>query len=93
MLSGNIDALNGSVYTAANLIPYTPGLSYHFRLLINVQTHSYDAYVTPPGASEMLIGQGLAFNPTQATITSIGWWSVFANLGSATTCNLQMTPM
>jgi hypothetical protein len=91
--SGNIDALNGSVYTAAQLIPYTPGLPYHFRLVIDVQHHIYDAYVTPPGAAEMVIGQGLAFNPNQATITSIGWWSVSAALGSATTCNLQANPI
>jgi hypothetical protein len=87
--SGNIDALNGSVYTAAQLVPYIPGLIYHFRLVIDVQNHIYDAYVTPPGMAEIVIGQGLAFNPNQAAITSFGWWSVFADSGSATTCNLQ----
>src|SRR5256714_1434884 len=50
--TGTIDARNGGDYAAATAIPYTAGTSYHFRLDVNLASHSYDIYVTPAGASE-----------------------------------------
>lgn len=54
--SGFIDARSGANYAADVSVPYTPGLTYHFRLLINPGAHSYTIYVTPPGAAEIAWG-------------------------------------
>ena len=53
--AGTIDARNGSVFAAINSVPYTAGVNYHFRLVINPAAHTYSAYVTPNGGSEIQI--------------------------------------
>ena len=85
---GQIDARNGSVYAAANVISYTAGSSYHFRLAINVASHTYSAYVTPPGGTEATIGAGFAFRIEQSTVTSLANWAVYDDIGTHTVCNL-----
>ena len=88
--SGQIDARNGSVYAAASAIPYTAGTSYHFRLVINVPSHTYSAYVTPPGSTEATIGTGFAFRTEQSTVTSLANWAVYDDIGTHTVCNLTI---
>src|SRR5579859_3389744 len=44
--SGTIDARSGGSYVASS-IPYSGGVTYHFRLVVNIGTHSYAAFVTP----------------------------------------------
>src|SRR5205085_1248615 len=40
--TGNtIDARNGGAYAAANSISYTAGTSYHFRVVVDVSSHTY----------------------------------------------------
>jgi len=87
---GQIDARNSGVYAAANAIPYTAGSSYHFRLAINVASHTYSAYVTPPGGTEATIGAGFAFRTEQSAVTSLGNWAVYADIGTHTVCNLTV---
>src|SRR3954452_6617209 len=47
--TGTIDARNGGVYAATATVPYTAGTSYHVRMVVNVATHTYAAYVKPSG--------------------------------------------
>src|SRR5262249_8011538 len=54
--SGNIDARNGGAYAAATIIPYTANTAYHFRLAVNVPTHTYSVFVTPAGGTEQTVG-------------------------------------
>jgi hypothetical protein len=78
-------------------IPYTGGSTYHFRLVINVATHMYSAFVTPPGGSELTIGTNLAFRSEQSGVTALDWWGVnvnVSNAGSLTACNFTVgTPL
>ncbi len=69
--SGAIDARNGGAYAAASTIPFSAGATYRFRLVVNVATRTYSAFVTPPGGSELTIGTNFAFRTEQAGVTSL----------------------
>jgi hypothetical protein len=84
--SGNIDARNGGVYAAAATIPYSANTPYHFRFVVNVASHTYSVYVTPPGGSEQAVGVNYAFRTEQAGVASLNYWSLFADAGSMQGC-------
>ena len=69
--AGAIDARNGGAYAATSSIPFTAGVTYHFRVVINVAAKTYSAYVTPPGGTEKTIANNFAFRTEQASITKI----------------------
>jgi hypothetical protein len=89
--NGLIDARNGGAYQANTTIPYTAGICYHFRLEINVPAHSYSAYVTPHGGSEILIGSNYAFRTEQAAVASLDHWNIESSIGSLTLSNFTIT--
>src|SRR5207245_2290278 len=80
----------GGAYSAAAPILYTAGATYHFRLDVNLPSHTYDIYVTPAGASEQLLGRGFTFRTEQAAVSVLNNWDVYADVGSATACNLAI---
>src|SRR5882757_5347536 len=59
--TGNIDARNGGAYATTSTIPYSAGVSYHFRLVVNVPANTYSIFVTPAGGSELTVGTNYAF--------------------------------
>jgi hypothetical protein len=88
--TGIIDAYNGTAY-GTSTIHYSANVSYHFRFVVNVTAHTYSAYVTPAGGSELTIGTNLAFRSTANTMTSLTDWNLFvdpSNAGSLTANNL-----
>ncbi len=88
--SGDIDARDGGAYAALSTIPFTAGAPYHFRVVINVPAHTYSAYVTPPGGSELTIGTNYAFRTEQAGVTQLDTWNADVNAtpgGSLTISN------
>src|SRR5205823_3651362 len=89
--AGTIDARNGAAYAATTAIPYVAGTSYRFRLVIDVPTHTYAAYVTPAGGSEATIGVGYAFRTEQSAVTSLGNYTVYAATGTHTVCNMTIS--
>jgi len=89
--SGNIDARDGSSYTADATISYSSSTSYHFRLEINVVSHTYDVYVTPSGQSEATLATGFAFRTDQNSVSSLDSWSIFAYDGSHTVSNMSFS--
>src|SRR5712691_5573882 len=89
--SGTIDARNGGAYAAANAIPYTAGTSYHFRIVVDVPSHTYAAYVTPAGGAEQTIGTGFAFRTEQSTVTALANWALTAITGTHTVCNFSLS--
>src|SRR5207253_9396851 len=88
--TGTIDARNGGDYAAATAILYTAGTSYHFRLDVNLASHSYDIYVTPAGATEQLLGNAFAFRTEQAAVPALNHLGLDTNGGSATVCNVTL---
>ncbi len=91
--SGAIDARNGGAYAAASVIPFSANATYHFRLVVNVSTHIYSIYVTPPGGSELTLGSNYAFRTEQNTVTSLDHYGLFVDSnggsGTLTVCNFS----
>ncbi len=89
--TGDIDAYNGTGYAAASTINYSAGVSYHFRMVVNVPANTYSIYVTPAGGSELTVGLNYAFRTTQ---TSLDTWNLDLNStpsGCSLTAN-NLTP-
>ena len=87
--TGNIDARNGGSFTTST-ITYSTGVTYHFRMVVNVAAHIYAAYVTPAGGSEQTIGLNLAFRTEQNTVTSLDNMDEHAATGSVIICNFAL---
>src|SRR6266513_878377 len=88
--TGTIDARNGGDYAAATAIPYTAGTTYHFRLHVDLASHSYTTYVTPAGGTEQPLGNALAFRTEQSAVSALNNLGVYAAGGSATVCNVTL---
>jgi len=82
--AGFIDAINGGTYAAASQIAYDPGTSYSFRFLINLNTHTYSAYVTPLGDIEQVVALNYAFRTEQASVASLDHLDASTATGSMT---------
>jgi poly(beta-D-mannuronate) lyase len=91
--SGTIQARNGGSYTAASTINFSAGVTYHFRLAINVTAHTYSIFVTPAGGSELTVGSSFAFRNEQNTVTSLDHWGALVNTtpgGTLQVCNFTV---
>jgi hypothetical protein len=89
--TGTIDGRNGAAFGVPSVaIPYTGGLTYHFRAVVNVPAATYSIYVTPPGQSELTIGTNWAFRTGAqvGTPPSINFWDATAQVGSVALCNM-----
>jgi hypothetical protein len=89
--TGDIDARNGGGYAAASTIPYQAGVSYHFRMAVDITTHRYSTYVTAPGGTEQTVGSGFAFRTEQSGVTQLNWWGAFSDVGSEKVCGFALT--
>lgn len=77
--TGRIDARNGGAYAAVTSVPFSAGVSYHFRMVVNVTAKTYSAYVTAPGGVEQTIASNYAYRTEQASITSINNFNADVN--------------
>lgn len=89
--TGTIDARNGGAYAAAGSIAYAVGTNYHFRLVVNVPSHTYSVYVTPNGGAEQTLGTNYAFRAEQAGVTSLAYWVMVSEVGTFTVSNFKVT--
>jgi hypothetical protein len=87
-VTGAIDARNGGGYAATTALNYTAGATYHVRMAINIPTHHYSIFVTPPGGMEVTIGSNFAFRTEQNTVTSLNNYGLF--VASTATNTLQV---
>jgi hypothetical protein len=90
--SGNIDARNGADYAADAAIAYTPGVSYHVRMVVNVPAHTYSVYVGQTGGTEQTLGTDYAFRSEQAAVTSLNSCGYIAEIGSMQLCAYGIVP-
>ena len=93
--NGQIDARNGSVYTAQSIIPYATGTRYHFRLVVDVVAHTYSIYVTPENGTERVVGTNYTFRTEQLNIVQLNNWAAFitGDFGSFHVCNFTAAPL
>ena len=89
--TGVIDARNGGAYAAIASIPYLSGLSYHFRLVVNVSAHTYSAYVTQGTNPEQTIALNYAFRTEQAAAAVLNDVAVLASSGNQSVCAAALT--
>ena len=74
--TGDIDAYNGTAYAAAATIPYSAGVAYHFRVVVNLSAKTYSVYVTPSGGSEVTVGLNYAFRSTANPVDALDTWDL-----------------
>jgi len=91
--TGHILARNGGTYAATNLIAYAGGVSYHFRLVVNVPAHTYSVYVTAPGGVEQTVATNFAFRTEEAKVPSLNSFGGDAETttGTFTYCDVTVT--
>lgn len=89
---GTIDARNGGAYEAASPVFYSVGKRYDFRVVVNVPARTYTVFLTQGGLSEIILGSDLAFRTEQNTVSSLGYWNLWSDVGTTIDlCNLRMT--
>jgi len=76
---GNFSARNGSDYAAVNNVAYTAGTQYHVRILANLSTKTYSAWVTPLGGTETQIALNYAFRTDAPLVTDLGKAGLHSN--------------
>ena len=92
-LSGTIDARDGGVFHSGSSITYTANTTYHFRLVVNVPSHTYSIYVTPAGGTEQAVGLNYAFRTEQSTVSALSNQGLIVDstTGSARLCNFVIS--
>ncbi|OFX29435.1 MAG: hypothetical protein A2W90_20630 [Bacteroidetes bacterium GWF2_42_66] len=92
-LDGTIVARNGGAWNAASTIPYTANTSYRFRLVVDIQSHIFNIYVTPQGGSELTVGANYAFRTEQAGVSSLAYLNLsdVEAHGTAKVCNFAIS--
>jgi hypothetical protein len=84
-LTGEIDVRNdGTGYSAASVLHYVGNAKYHVRMVIDIPTHQYSVFVTPPTGPEVPLAANFPFRTEQNTVTSLNNYGVFV---AATTTN------
>lgn len=86
-VSGTIDARNADVYEADQTIAYTPGTTYHFRLVVDVPLHQYSVYVGTPDGSETLLASNYAFRTQQAGVSQLDTLNLNSSIGTHDVCD------
>lgn len=80
--NGVVDTRDGASFYAANEVPYKKGDIFHFRMVVRLDEQTYDAYVTPDGGEEIILGLGMQPRLTAKPIHRIDQISLW---GSKTT--------
>jgi hypothetical protein len=92
--SGTIDARNGANYAAQTTLPYVGGVTYNFRLVLNVLTRRYSVFVRPDGApAETTIATDFAFRTEQGNVRELNHWGAWVAetpAGSLDVCDIQV---
>lgn len=88
--ANRIDVRNEGTFAATNVVGYTPGVKYHFRLVADVTTGKYDVYVQPPSGQEVQIASGYSFRTEQQGITAVDHWACYVDFGSMEVCDFTV---
>ncbi|UCC32217.1 MAG: hypothetical protein JSU86_08025, partial [Phycisphaerales bacterium] len=88
-VDGFIDAWNDNVswYSTDTIVSYTPGTPYHFRVVVDLDTHTYDVFVAPQGSTEIQVANDYLFRGPQSSVQSLDHWAVWAGTGSHEVCD------
>lgn len=81
--TGFIDVRSGGAYFALTNVPYVANGLYHFRVDVNLTSHTYSVYVTPDTKTEITLANNVAFRTEQALVTILNNVAVFGASGMA----------
>jgi len=70
--SGTFDVRNGGAFAATTSVPYSPGNTYHVRMITDLVSKKYDVWITPPGGSEIKITDNYSFRSDAPAIDDLG---------------------
>lgn len=73
--TGQVDARNGGAYAALVTLNYSANIYYHVRMDVDVNNHTYSAYVTPAGSAEVTIASNYAFRTEQAAVADLDFFT------------------
>lgn len=68
---GYFDAFNYNIYNRIADVAYQANTTYHIRVLVNLKTQRYDAFVTPEGGQEIQIADNFAYRNANWTVNNI----------------------
>src|SRR4029077_7094453 len=68
---GTIQVRNAGAYAADITLAYSPGTMYHFRVPVNIASHTYSVYVKASGGSEQLLASNYAYRTEQSGVTAL----------------------
>lgn len=88
--SGVINVRNGSGFSAASRVLYSPGVKYHFILDVNVAAHTYTAYVMV-GSTQTNLGASVKFRSEQSAVKSLSNVGNLSSQGSLSICNIVVS--
>ncbi len=91
--NGQIDARNGNTYAANYPIRYQAKVPYRFRLIINITSHKYDAYVSSGGKPYQLIGKNYAFRTEQRNVAQLSNLANIVGAGKSAVCNVKTSAL
>lgn len=86
---GFIDARNGGEFDAVNAVQYTPSVTYHFIMDVNIPQHQYNLSVQVGGATTQ-IANGFSFRNEQADVTALSTMGELSFEGMLAVCNIQL---
>ncbi|MGE5610566.1 MAG: PA14 domain-containing protein [Bacillota bacterium] len=85
-----IYARNGGAYAAQSPMKYAVGTTYHVKMVVRTQDHTYDVFVTPQGGSTVQLAQNYAFRSEQSSVSSLNNWVKATYSGAGTVSNFAL---
>ena len=86
--SGEIDARDGATYRATTSLAYHAGTTYHMRVVVDVSSHTFSAFVETTQPLAVEIAHDFAFRPSQATVTRLD--TLASNVDTSDGATLQL---
>ena len=89
--SGVIDVRNGGSYMSSASMTYAAGMTYLFRIVIDVAAGAASVFVAPEGGAEVAVAEGYAFRTEQAGTTKLDNWAAWSqNDGQLEVCDASV---
>ena len=88
--SGQIDARNGGIYDAAEVLDYSAGQVYHVQVDVDVMDKAYSATVTPAGGNPVLIANAYGFRSEQQSVEQLQYLGMYSTGGTHTVSSLEL---